>query len=106
MKITYHQLPGRNIEIKISDNVSIHLEKEEYDDLIRLLIPNMEKEISIVHLNVKSAAKKESKYMDFLLEMENILYDSSSEDCFVRRGLKNIDENKLYEAYKKYSKLF
>lgn len=45
MKIRNNDLSYKSIDIDIADGVSIHLYKCEYDELIKLLLPDMEQEI-------------------------------------------------------------
>lgn len=45
MKIRNNDLSNRSIDIDIADGVSIHLYKCEYDEFIKLLLPDMEQEI-------------------------------------------------------------
>lgn len=42
MKIRNNDLSNRSIDIDIADGVSIHLYKCEYDEFIKLLLPDME----------------------------------------------------------------
>ena len=44
LKIRNNDLSYKSIDIDIADGVSIHLYKCEYDELIKLLLPDMEQE--------------------------------------------------------------
>lgn len=105
MKIRNNDLSNRSIDIDISDGVSIHLYKEEYDELIRLLLPSMEQEIKDAHAIQEKAMIQCRECWDFLKEVREHFYDCSDEEFCIRKELSEVDENKLFEALDKYSKL-
>lgn len=53
MKIRNNDLSYKSIDIDIADGVSIHLYKCEYDELIKLLLPDMEQEIKMPILSIR-----------------------------------------------------
>lgn len=105
MKIWNNDLSSRSIDIDISDGVSIHLYKEEYNELTRLLLPSMEQEIKKAHAIQEKAMIQRRECWDFLKEIREHFYDCSDGEYCLRKELSEVDENKLFETMDKFSQL-
>lgn len=105
MKIRNNDLSSRSIDIDISDSVSIHLYKEEYYELIRLLLPSMEQEIKDAYVIQEKAMAWRKECCNFLKEVREHFYDCSDGECCLRKELNEVNEDKLFETLDKFSKL-
>lgn len=105
MKIRNNVLSDRRIDIDISEGVTVHLYKEEYDELIRLLLPSMEEEIKIANDIEAKVMIKRKECWSFLKEIREHFYDCPDGEYFQSKELSKVDERKLFETLDKYSKL-
>lgn len=105
MKIRNNDLSDRRIDIDIADGVSIHLYKYEYDELIKLLLPDMEQEIKNAYSLQHKAMKQRQEYWEMVKEIRELFYECSDEEFCIRKSLDEIDESKLVEVLEKYHKL-
>lgn len=105
MKIRNNDLLNRSIDIDIADGVSIHLYKCEYDEFIKLLLPDMEQEIKNAYALQHRAMENRQKCWEMVKEIRELFYDCSDEGFCVRKSLDEIDEKKLVEVLEKYHKL-
>lgn len=105
MKIRNNDLSSKSIDIDISEGVSIHLYKKKYDELIRMLLPSMEQEIKYAHATQEEAMNQRRECWDFLKEIREHFYDCSDGEFCLRKELSEVDENKLFEALDRFSKL-
>lgn len=103
MKIRNNDLSNRSIDI--ADGVSIHLYKCEYDEFIKLLLPDMEQEIKNAYTLQHRAIENRQKCWEMVKEIRELFYDCSDEGFCVRKSLGEIDEKKLVEVLEKYHKL-
>lgn len=105
MNIRNNDLSNRSIDIDISDGVSIHLYKEEYNELIQLLLPSMEQEIKDAYAIQEKAMIQRRECWDLLKEIREHFYDCSDGEFCLRKDLIDVNENKLFETLDKFSRL-
>lgn len=105
MKIRNNDLSNRSIDIDIADGVSIHLYKCEYDELIRLLLPDMEQEIKNAYSLQRRAMKQRQECWEMVKAIRELFYDCSDEEFCIRKSMDEIEEDKLVEVLEKYRKL-
>lgn len=106
IKIRNNSLTHRSIDIDISEGVSIHLYKEQYDTLCNLLCADLKDEfVRSLNRLVKADETRKECY-NFTKEIREIFYDCEDDcDYAILRDLKKIDPDKLYAVLEKYSKL-
>lgn len=105
MKIRNNNLSNKSIDIDISDGVSIHLYKCEYEELIRLLLPDMEQEIKNAYFLQHRAMEQRQECWEMTKEIRELFYDCSDEEFCIRKSMDEIKEDKLVEVLEKYGKL-
>lgn len=105
MKIRNNNLSSRSIDIDISEGVSIHLYKKEYNELVNLLIPSMEQEIKDAYDIQEKAMIQRRECWDFLRDVREHFYDCSDGEFCLRKELSEVNEDKLFETLDKFSKL-
>ena len=105
MKIRNNDLSDRRIDIDIADGVSIHLYKCEYDELIRLLLPDMEQEIKNAYSLQHKAMEQRQECWEMVKEIRELFYECSDEEFCIRKSLDEIEEQKVVEVLEKYHKL-
>lgn len=105
MKIRNNDLSSQSIDIDISNCVSIHLSKEEYSELIRLLLPSMVQEIKDAHTIEEKAMTLRMDCWSFTKEIREHFYDCSDGEYCTRKELNEVDEDELFETLEKFSKL-
>ena len=105
MKIRNNNLSNKSIDIDISDGISIHLYKCEYEELIRLLLPDMEQEIKNAYSLQHRAMEQRQECWEMTKEIRELFYDCSDEEFCVRKSMDEIEEDKLVEVLEKYGKL-
>lgn len=105
MKVRNNDLSDRSIDIDITDGVSIHLYKQEYEELIRLLIPKMEQEIKTAYLIQDKAMNVRKDCWNFIKEIRGLFYDDSDEEFCIRKSIDELEENQIIEVLEKYKKL-
>ena len=105
MNIRNNDLSNKSIDIDISDGVSIHLYKCEYDELIRLLLPDMEQEIKNAYSLQHRAMEQRQECWEMTKEIRELFYYCSDEEFCIRKSLDEIEESKLVEVLEKYHKL-
>lgn len=105
MKIRNNNLSDRSIDIDIADGVSIHLYRCEYDELIKLLLPDMEQEIRNAYSLRHRAMKQRQEYREMVKEIRELFYEYSDEEYCIRKSIDEIEEEKLIEVLEKHHKL-
>lgn len=105
MKIRNNNLSDKSIDIDIADSVSIHLYKCEYDELIKLLLPDMEQEIKNAYSLQHKAMEIRQECWEMIKEIRELFYHYSDEEYCVRKSTDEIEESKLIEVLEKYGKL-
>ena len=105
MKIRNNDLSYKSIDIDIADGVSIHLYKCEYDELIKLLLPDMEQEIKNAYSLHQRAMEQRQQCWEMVKEIRELFYECSDEEFCIRKSLDEIEESKLVEVLEKYHKL-
>lgn len=105
MKIRNNDLFDRSIDIDIAEGVSIHLYKCEYDELIKLLLPDMEQEIKNAYSLLHKAMKQRQECWEMIKEVRELFYECSDEEFCIRKSLDEIEENKIVGVLEKYHKL-
>lgn len=105
MKIRNNDLSNRSIDIDIADGVSIHLYRCEYDELIKLLLPNMEQEIKNAYSLQHRAMEQRKECWNLVKEIRELFYECSDEEYCIRKSLDEIEEKKVVEVLEKYHKL-
>lgn len=105
MKIRNNNLLDRSIDIDIADGVSIHLYRCEYDELIKLLLPDMEQEIKNAYSLQHRAMEMRKECWEITKEIRELLYDCSDEEYCIRKSVDEVEEDKLVEVLEKYHKL-
>lgn len=106
MKIRNNSLNRRCIDIDISPEISIHLYKKEYDNLIELLIPEMKEEIKTAYRIEKKAEQRKIECFNLINDIRNVFYSTypDSEFCFAK-DLNEINIDELSNILKKYNEL-
>lgn len=105
MKIRNNDLSNRNIDIDIADGVSIHLYKREYEELVKILLPDMEQEIKNAYSLQHKAMKQRQECWEMIKEVRELFYHCSDEEFCIRKSMDEIKEDKLVEVLEKYHKL-
>lgn len=105
MKIRNNDLSNRSIDIDIADGVSIHLYKCEYDELIKLLLPDMEQEIKNAYSLQHRAMKQRQECWEMVKEIRELFYHYPDDEYCIRKSADEIEEGKLVEVLEKYSTL-
>jgi len=105
MKIRNNDLSYKSIDIDIADGGSIHLYKCEYDELIKLLLPDMEQEIKNAYSLHQRAMEQRQQCWEMVKEIRELFYECSDEEFCIRKSLDEIEESKLVEVLEKYHKL-
>lgn len=105
MKIRNNYLSDRCIDIDIADGVSIHLYKCEYDELIKLLLPDMEQEIKNAYSLQHKAMEQRQECWEMVNEIRELFYEYPDEEFCIRKSLDEIEEKKVVEVLEKYHKL-
>lgn len=105
MKIRNNNLLDRSIDIDIADGVSIHLYRCEYDELIKLLLPDMEQEIKNAYSLQHRAMEMRKECWEITKEIRELFYDCSDEEYCIRKSVDEVEEDKLVEVLEKYHKL-
>ncbi|UBD75695.1 hypothetical protein K6V26_04955 [Parabacteroides goldsteinii] len=105
MKVRNNDLSDRSIDIDMTDGVSIHLYKQEYDELVRLLIPEMEQEIKTAYLIQYKAMNERKDCWNFIKEIRGLFYDDSDGEFCIRKSVDELDEDRIIEVLEKYKKL-
>ncbi|WP_303208661.1 hypothetical protein [Bacteroides oleiciplenus] len=104
MNIRNNDLSDKSIVINITDEVSICLCKQQYDEFISLLIPSMEQEFKYAYIVQKQANEQRFDCLRFMSEIRELFYDCSCGICLLRE-MSEIDSEKLSEILDKYSNL-
>lgn len=104
IKITGNNLSAEKISIKIGDNISLTLKKEEYNALSKLMCSSMQKEIDEAkRLNEWSKCNL-SMAGEFVEGVRGVFYDCHGGDDWVwKRPASEIDEEKLSVVLEKYN---
>lgn len=105
MKIRNNNLLDRSIDIDIAEGVSIHLYRCEYDELIKLLLPDMEQEIKNAYSLQHKAMEQRMECWNLVKEIRELFYECSDEEYCIRKSLDEIEDKKLVEVLEKYHKL-
>ena len=105
MKIRNNDLSDRRIDIDITDGVSIHLYKSEYDELIKLLLPDMEQEIKNAYSLQHKAMEIRQECWEMVNEIRELFYHCSDEEYCIRKSMKEIEEDELVKVLEKHGKL-
>ena len=101
MKIRNNDLRHKSIDIDISDCVTVSLHKEEYDELVRLLLPEMEQEVKAAASSIKTADKKREECRKFSKEIREVFYDDHYPYC-MQKSINRIDTESLSAILDKY----
>lgn len=105
MNIIYNDLNDRNIDIEISECVTIHLYKKEYDELVSKLQPSMESEFKQALDYNKKATKRFKECRSFLDDLRQCFYDTSCGEFCIRKDMNEINEQEIFDLLDKYHEL-
>jgi len=104
MNIRNNDLSDKSIVINISDEVSIRLCKQQYDEFISLLLPSMEQEFKYAYIVQKKANEQCFDCLRFMSEIRELFYDCSCDICLLR-DMSEVAPERLSEILDKYSNL-
>jgi len=106
IKIRNNDLSLRSIDIDISKGVSVHLYKDEYDNLCNLLCADLKEQFEISSKQLAKANETRKQCFHLTKEIREIFYDCESGDIAIRKELNEIDQDKLfYDVFDRYSRL-
>ena len=106
IKIRNNSLTHRSIDIDISNGVSVHLYKKQYDELCNLLCSDLKEEFEASQRRLTKANETREQCFNLTKEIREIFYDCEDGcDYAIRREARQIDDEKLYAVLEKYSKL-
>jgi len=104
MKIRNNDLRHKSIDIDISDCVTVSLHKEEYDELVRLLLPEMKQEIKAAISLTRNVYKRREECRQLLDEIRGVFYNCNDPWCSLK-DIKEISEEELEKILDKHSDL-